>query len=68
MGAVKTPVRFSIVSVWSAYRKVIFEKQWFFLDNAVGHLYSNTFDIVPGGILQLQKPKDTESPSGMYHV
>lgn len=55
-----------IISVWSAHRKVIFEKQWFFLDNAVGHLYSSTFEIVSGGVLQVQKLKDTESSSGMY--
>ncbi|XP_054474555.1 tRNA (adenine(58)-N(1))-methyltransferase non-catalytic subunit TRM6 [Anoplopoma fimbria] len=42
-------------------KKVIFEKQWFFLDNAVGQLYGCTFDIVSGGILQPRKPKDTES-------
>ncbi|KAI3364424.1 hypothetical protein L3Q82_011216 [Scortum barcoo] len=42
-------------------KKVIFEKQWFFLDNAVGHLYSTTFEIVTGGILQPQRPKDAES-------
>lgn len=42
-------------------KKVIFEKQWFFLDNAVGHLYSSTFEIASGGILQLKKPKDAES-------
>ncbi|XP_069014675.1 tRNA (adenine(58)-N(1))-methyltransferase non-catalytic subunit TRM6 [Embiotoca jacksoni] len=44
-------------------KKLVFEKQWFFLDNAVGHLYSTTFEIVSGGTLQPQKPKDTESPS-----
>ncbi|XP_039981462.1 tRNA (adenine(58)-N(1))-methyltransferase non-catalytic subunit TRM6 [Xiphias gladius] len=44
-------------------KKVIFEKQWFFLDNAVGHLYSTTFEIVSGGTLQPQKLKDTESSS-----
>ncbi|XP_068198370.1 tRNA (adenine(58)-N(1))-methyltransferase non-catalytic subunit TRM6 [Antennarius striatus] len=42
-------------------KKVIFEKQWFFLDNAIGHLYSTTFEIASGGILQLQKPKDSDS-------
>lgn len=42
-------------------KKVIFEKQWFFLDNAVGQLYSSTFEIVSGGILQPRMPKDTES-------
>ncbi|KAK5853200.1 hypothetical protein PBY51_007009 [Eleginops maclovinus] len=42
-------------------KKVIFEKQWFFLDNAVGQLYSTTFELASGGILQPRKPKDTES-------
>ncbi|XP_038582846.1 tRNA (adenine(58)-N(1))-methyltransferase non-catalytic subunit TRM6 [Micropterus salmoides] len=42
-------------------KKVIFEKQWFFLDKSVGQLYSTTFEIVSGGILQPQKPKDVES-------
>ncbi|KAM3602381.1 uncharacterized protein V6R79_003025 [Siganus canaliculatus] len=41
-------------------KKVIFEKQWFFLDNAVGHLYSSTFEIA-GGVLQPRKLKDAES-------
>uniref|UniRef100_A0A673BI04 tRNA (adenine(58)-N(1))-methyltransferase non-catalytic subunit TRM6 n=1 Tax=Sphaeramia orbicularis TaxID=375764 RepID=A0A673BI04_9TELE len=44
-------------------KKVVFEKQWFFLDNAVGQLYSSTFEIVSGGILQPQKPKNLESSS-----
>ncbi|KAK9531798.1 hypothetical protein VZT92_011203 [Zoarces viviparus] len=42
-------------------KKVIFEKQWFFLDNAVGQLHGSTFEIASGGILQPRKPKDTES-------
>ncbi|XP_022621439.1 tRNA (adenine(58)-N(1))-methyltransferase non-catalytic subunit TRM6 [Seriola dumerili] len=42
-------------------KKVIFEKQWFFLDNAVDHLYSTTFEIMSGGTLQPKKPKDTAS-------
>ncbi|XP_078130997.1 tRNA (adenine(58)-N(1))-methyltransferase non-catalytic subunit TRM6 [Sander vitreus] len=42
-------------------KKVIFEKQWFFLDKAVGQLYSSTFEIVSGGILQPLKPKHTDS-------
>ncbi|XP_031722160.1 tRNA (adenine(58)-N(1))-methyltransferase non-catalytic subunit TRM6 [Anarrhichthys ocellatus] len=42
-------------------KKVIFEKQWFFLDNSVGQLHGSTFEIASGGILQPQKPKDTES-------
>lgn len=41
-------------------KKVIFEKQWFFLDNAVGQLFSTTFEIVSGA-LQVRKPKDAES-------
>ncbi|KAM8725662.1 tRNA (adenine(58)-N(1))-methyltransferase non-catalytic subunit TRM6 [Acanthopagrus schlegelii] len=41
-------------------KKVIFEKQWFFLDGAVGHFYSTTFEIVSGA-LQLQKLKNTDS-------
>ncbi|KAM8831789.1 tRNA (adenine(58)-N(1))-methyltransferase non-catalytic subunit TRM6 [Spinachia spinachia] len=44
-------------------KKVIFEKQWFFLDNAVGQLYGSTFDVVSGGTLQPRKPRDTESPA-----
>ncbi|XP_059211676.1 tRNA (adenine(58)-N(1))-methyltransferase non-catalytic subunit TRM6 [Centropristis striata] len=44
-------------------KKVIFEKQWFFLDNAVGQLYSSTFEIVAGGTLQPRMPKNTESSS-----
>ncbi|XP_076611801.1 tRNA (adenine(58)-N(1))-methyltransferase non-catalytic subunit TRM6 [Chaetodon auriga] len=41
-------------------KKVIFEKQWFFLDKAVGHLHSTTFEIVSGS-LQPQKLKSAES-------
>ncbi|XP_028252751.1 tRNA (adenine(58)-N(1))-methyltransferase non-catalytic subunit TRM6 [Parambassis ranga] len=42
-------------------KKVIFEKQWFYLDNAVGQLYNTTFEIASGGILQPQKVEDAES-------
>ncbi|XP_037541264.1 tRNA (adenine(58)-N(1))-methyltransferase non-catalytic subunit TRM6 [Nematolebias whitei] len=43
-------------------KKVIFEKQWIFLDNVVGHLYCTTFEILSGGVLQPKKEdKDTES-------
>ncbi|XP_023285862.1 tRNA (adenine(58)-N(1))-methyltransferase non-catalytic subunit TRM6 [Seriola lalandi dorsalis] len=45
-------------------KKVIFEKQWFFLDNAVDHLYSTTFEIMSGGTLQPKKPKDTAGSNG----
>lgn len=43
-------------------KKVIFEKQWFFLDNAVGQMYNTTFEIVAGGTLQ-PKTSVTESSS-----
>ncbi|XP_034017821.1 tRNA (adenine(58)-N(1))-methyltransferase non-catalytic subunit TRM6 isoform X2 [Thalassophryne amazonica] len=44
-------------------KKMVFEKQWFFLDNAVGQLYSTTFEIVSGGMLQPKKLKDAEKCS-----
>lgn len=43
-------------------KKVIFEKQWFFLDNAVGQLFNTTFDIA-GGNLQPKKTSETEGSS-----
>ncbi|KAG9344680.1 hypothetical protein JZ751_010366 [Albula glossodonta] len=42
-------------------RKVIFEKQWLFLDKTIGELYGTTFEIASGGTLQPRKPKHTES-------
>lgn len=42
-------------------KKVNFERQWLTLDAAVGHLYSTTFDIVSGGVLQPLKTRDEES-------
>ncbi|KFV04506.1 tRNA (adenine(58)-N(1))-methyltransferase non-catalytic subunit TRM6, partial [Tauraco erythrolophus] len=33
-------------------RKIIFEKQWFYLDNAIGHIYGTTFEVTGGGNLQ----------------
>ncbi|XP_018422147.1 PREDICTED: tRNA (adenine(58)-N(1))-methyltransferase non-catalytic subunit TRM6 [Nanorana parkeri] len=38
-------------------KKVIFEKQWIYLDNAVGKHYGTTFEITAGGNLQ---PKRNE--------
>ncbi|XP_042602356.1 tRNA (adenine(58)-N(1))-methyltransferase non-catalytic subunit TRM6 [Cyprinus carpio] len=38
-------------------KKVIFEKQWFFLDNAVGQLYGTMFEIEAGGSLKLKAAK-----------
>uniref|UniRef100_A0A669ER63 tRNA (adenine(58)-N(1))-methyltransferase non-catalytic subunit TRM6 n=1 Tax=Oreochromis niloticus TaxID=8128 RepID=A0A669ER63_ORENI len=43
-------------------KKVIFEKQWIFLDNAVGQLYSTTFEILSGGNLKPHELKDSASP------
>uniref|UniRef100_A0A3P8R9C8 tRNA (adenine(58)-N(1))-methyltransferase non-catalytic subunit TRM6 n=1 Tax=Astatotilapia calliptera TaxID=8154 RepID=A0A3P8R9C8_ASTCA len=43
-------------------KKVIFEKQWIFLDNAVRQLYSTTFEILSGGNLKPHELKDTASP------
>ncbi|XP_003971633.1 tRNA (adenine(58)-N(1))-methyltransferase non-catalytic subunit TRM6 [Takifugu rubripes] len=42
-------------------KKVIFEKQWIYLDNAVGHFYRTTFEIGSGGTLLLKTPKEMES-------
>ncbi|XP_061478486.1 tRNA (adenine(58)-N(1))-methyltransferase non-catalytic subunit TRM6 [Rhineura floridana] len=36
-------------------RKIIFEKQWFCLDNAIGHIYGTTFEVTSGGSLQPKK-------------
>jgi tRNA (adenine-N(1)-)-methyltransferase non-catalytic subunit len=44
-------------------RKVTFEKQWFYLDNAIGHSYGSAFDVSSGGSLQLRK-KLEEPASG----
>ncbi|XP_066533546.1 tRNA (adenine(58)-N(1))-methyltransferase non-catalytic subunit TRM6 [Hoplias malabaricus] len=41
-------------------KKVIFEKQWIFLDNAVGQLYGSIFEVDSGGKLTLRKPKNPE--------
>ncbi|MGH0165351.1 UNVERIFIED_CONTAM: hypothetical protein FKN15_061758 [Acipenser sinensis] len=36
-------------------RKVIFEKQWLHLDNAIGQLYGTSFEVAAGGTLQAVK-------------
>lgn len=46
-----------------AKKKVIFEKQWFFLDNAVGHFFNSTFEIHGG---QLQPKKNTDAEGSSY--
>ncbi|XP_006626064.2 tRNA (adenine(58)-N(1))-methyltransferase non-catalytic subunit TRM6 [Lepisosteus oculatus] len=43
-------------------RKIIFEKQWFFLDNAIGELYGTNFEVASGGTLQPRKVKHEENP------
>nr|XP_004661505.2 tRNA (adenine(58)-N(1))-methyltransferase non-catalytic subunit TRM6 isoform X1 [Jaculus jaculus] len=42
-------------------KKVTFEKQWFYLDNVIGHSYGSTFEVTSGGNLQLKKK--TEAPT-----
>ncbi|MCJ8743728.1 hypothetical protein PDJAM_G00097570 [Pangasius djambal] len=44
-------------------KKIIFEKQWMFLDAAIGELYGSTFEVDAGGKLRLRKPKNTEEDS-----
>uniref|UniRef100_G3TSN1 tRNA (adenine(58)-N(1))-methyltransferase non-catalytic subunit TRM6 n=1 Tax=Loxodonta africana TaxID=9785 RepID=G3TSN1_LOXAF len=39
-------------------KKVTFEKQWFYLDNAIGHSYGTTFEVTSGGSLQPKKKKE----------
>lgn len=58
--------RYFLTFVCSIHRKVIFEKQWIYLDNAVGHFYRTTFEIGSGGTLLLKKPKEMESTTGAY--
>ncbi|XP_059842245.1 tRNA (adenine(58)-N(1))-methyltransferase non-catalytic subunit TRM6 [Hypanus sabinus] len=41
-------------------RKIIFEKQWFYLDNAIGHKYGTTFEVSAGGALQPRKAESEE--------
>lgn len=54
---------FLTLCFWSL-RKVIFEKQWFFLDNAVGQLYGTMFEITAGGSLKLKAPKHSGDSLG----
>ncbi|XP_069862884.1 tRNA (adenine(58)-N(1))-methyltransferase non-catalytic subunit TRM6 isoform X2 [Dipodomys merriami] len=39
-------------------KKVTFEKQWFYLDNVIGHSYGSTFEVTSGGSLQPKKRKE----------
>uniref|UniRef100_V9KR93 tRNA (adenine(58)-N(1))-methyltransferase non-catalytic subunit TRM6 n=1 Tax=Callorhinchus milii TaxID=7868 RepID=V9KR93_CALMI len=46
-------------------RKIIFEKQWFYLDNAIGQRFGATFEVSSGGVLQPVKAKMEESGKEM---
>ncbi|XP_055228523.2 tRNA (adenine(58)-N(1))-methyltransferase non-catalytic subunit TRM6 isoform X3 [Gorilla gorilla gorilla] len=39
-------------------RKVTFEKQWFYLDNVIGHSYGTAFEVTSGGSLQPKKKRE----------
>ncbi|KAL4680435.1 hypothetical protein H8959_022376 [Pygathrix nigripes] len=39
-------------------KKVTFEKQWFYLDNVIGHSYGTTFEVTSGGSLQPKKKRE----------
>ncbi|XP_075420094.1 tRNA (adenine(58)-N(1))-methyltransferase non-catalytic subunit TRM6 isoform X2 [Tenrec ecaudatus] len=39
-------------------KKITFEKQWFYLDNVIGHSYGTTFEVAGGGSLQPKKKKE----------
>ncbi|KAI5090616.1 tRNA (adenine(58)-N(1))-methyltransferase non-catalytic subunit TRM6 [Silurus meridionalis] len=41
-------------------KKIIFEKQWIFLNAAIGELYGSTFEVDTGGKLNIRKPRNTE--------
>ncbi|KAM6164026.1 tRNA (adenine(58)-N(1))-methyltransferase non-catalytic subunit TRM6 [Rhynchocyon petersi] len=42
-------------------KKVTFEKQWFYLDNVIGHSYGTTFEVTSGGSLQPKKRKEEQT-------
>ncbi|KAM9316802.1 tRNA (adenine(58)-N(1))-methyltransferase non-catalytic subunit TRM6 [Gastrophryne carolinensis] len=42
-------------------KKVIFEKQWIYLDNAIGKPYGTTFEITTGGNLQMKKTEEASA-------
>ncbi|KAM6458788.1 tRNA (adenine(58)-N(1))-methyltransferase non-catalytic subunit TRM6 [Liasis olivaceus] len=43
-------------------RKIIFEKQWFCLDNAIGHVYGTAFEVTSGGSLQPKRRLEEMNP------
>ena len=44
----------------------MFEKQWMFLDGAVGFLYNSSFEIAAGGVLKPLEVKEADSLTGVY--
>ncbi|XP_005380908.1 PREDICTED: tRNA (adenine(58)-N(1))-methyltransferase non-catalytic subunit TRM6 isoform X1 [Chinchilla lanigera] len=56
--AVRTRTRRGLPPGKGFYRKVTFEKQWFYLDNVIGHSYGTTFEVTGGGSLQPKKKKE----------
>ena len=49
-------------------RKVTFEKQWFYLDNVIGHSYGTTFEVTNGGSLQPKKKKEEPTSGALFYV
>ncbi|XP_026566137.1 tRNA (adenine(58)-N(1))-methyltransferase non-catalytic subunit TRM6 isoform X2 [Pseudonaja textilis] len=43
-------------------RKIVFEKQWFCLDNAIGHVYGTSFEVTSGGSLQPKRTLEEMNP------
>ena len=46
----------------------IFEKQWFYLDNIIGHSYGTTFEVTNGGSLQPKKKKEEPTSGALYYL
>lgn len=49
-------------------RKVTFEKQWFYLDNIIGHSYGTTFEVTNGGSLQPKKKKEEPTSGTLFWI
>uniref|UniRef100_A0A8C5RRV7 tRNA (adenine(58)-N(1))-methyltransferase non-catalytic subunit TRM6 n=1 Tax=Laticauda laticaudata TaxID=8630 RepID=A0A8C5RRV7_LATLA len=43
-------------------RKIVFEKQWLCLDNAIGHVYGTSFEVTSGGSLQPKRTLEEMNP------
>ena len=48
--------------------KVTVEKQWFYLDNIIGHSYGTTFEVTNGGSLQPKKKKEEPTSGALYYL